>query len=178
MSEKSFALSTPRLRLTPFSTEDLVDLHRLWTDPDVRRYLWDDRVISEQEAADVIELSQKTFVENGFGFWSLLSAETSKLVGFAGLRHFGDEDDVEILYGLSPSWWHRGLATESSREVLRFAFEDAGLREVYAGADPPNQASFEVMQRLGFRFHDRRVLDGQEAVYYLLERADWESSEG
>ena len=35
-------LQSARLRLIPFENSDLVRLHALWTDPDVRRYLWDD----------------------------------------------------------------------------------------------------------------------------------------
>ena len=74
-----------------------------------------------------------------------------------------------FLYGLFPACWRQGLATEAFREVLRYAFEDLGLDRVYAGADPPNEASFGVMERLGMTFDSRRVIDGREAIYYRFE---------
>ena len=59
-------LVTEHLRLVPFAFLHLGDLHRLWTDPQVRRFLWDDQIISEQEATEVIEVSLQTFEQHGF----------------------------------------------------------------------------------------------------------------
>jgi hypothetical protein len=42
-------------RDVPFASEDLDALHALWTDPDVRRYLWDDIVISRERAAETVD---------------------------------------------------------------------------------------------------------------------------
>jgi RimJ/RimL family protein N-acetyltransferase len=42
-------LETARLRLRPFTYADVDVLHAQWTDPDVRRYLWDGRVVAEPE---------------------------------------------------------------------------------------------------------------------------------
>ncbi len=50
-------LETNRLLLRPLSPSDLDYLHGLWTEPLVRRYLWDDQVISRDEAAAVIQAS-------------------------------------------------------------------------------------------------------------------------
>lgn len=163
-------LTTERLELVPFSGQHLDFLHDLWIDRDVRRYLWDDRIVSKQEVAEVIEFSRASFEAHGFGFWLLKRRDSGGPVGFAGLRHFGDNAEVEILYGLAPDHWRQGLVTEASRRVLRFAFEDTGLREVFAGADPPNVRSFKVMERLGFEHHGRRVIHGVETEYYCLDR--------
>jgi ribosomal-protein-alanine N-acetyltransferase len=46
----------------------------------------------------------------------------------------------------------RGLATESSKLVLRFAFGDAGLHRVQAGVMPSNGRSIRVIEKLGMRF--------------------------
>ena len=164
------SLSTERLDLVPFSDEHLDTLHALWTDPEVRRYLWDDRVISLEEVAEVIEASRIGFEEHGLGFWLLVQRDHGEPAGFVGLRHFSDANEVEILYGLAPAHWRQGLATEASQRVLRFAFEDLSLVEIFAGADPPNTRSFRVMERLGFTPHGRRVIHGVETDYYSMTR--------
>lgn len=156
-------LETQRLLLIPFDREHVPFLHRLWTDPDVRRFLWDDRIISMDEAAEVVEASLQ-----GHGMWVLRRKDSGEDVGFCGLREFDDPPQVEILYALFPEHWHQGLATEASREVLRYAFDELGLEKVYAGADPPNETSFRVMERLGMTFDSRRVIHGLEAVYYVI----------
>ena len=164
-------LQTPRLVLTPFADDHLDTLHALWTDPDVRRYLWDDEIISRQLAAEVIASSGRTFEEHGFGFWALAEIDApGTIIGFVGLRHFGEAEEIELLYGLAPSHWHRGLATEASRAVLDYGFRTLALDRIHAGTDPPNVASLAVMERLGFGDEQRRVLGGLEAIYRSLTR--------
>ncbi|HEX5718836.1 MAG TPA: GNAT family N-acetyltransferase [Thermoanaerobaculia bacterium] len=158
-------LETERLLLIPFDREHVPFLHRLWTDTEVRRYLWDDRIISVDEAAEVVEASLQSY-----GMWLLRRKDDGEDIGFCGLRDFDDPPQVEILYALFPAHWRQGLATEASREVLRYVFEDLGLDKVYAGADPPNETSFKVMERLGMTFDSRRIIDGREAIYYFMLR--------
>ena len=166
-------LRSQRLALHPFTPHDWTYLHSLWVDADVRRFLWDDEKISRQMALDVIEHSHKTFESFGFGFWTLRRLEALDAVGFAGLRHYGEDDDVELLYGLAPRFWGRGLATEAALRVLEFAFEECGLESVHAGTDPPNAASLKVIERLGMTFLRRQEIDGVEAVYFELKRQDF-----
>ncbi|HEX8183557.1 MAG TPA: GNAT family N-acetyltransferase, partial [Blastocatellia bacterium] len=64
-------IETTRLRLRPFTPGDLDDLHRLWVDPAVRKYLWDDEVITREQAASVIDESCSLFDADGFGLWGV-----------------------------------------------------------------------------------------------------------
>ena len=160
-------LQSERLTLIPFRPEHVDDLHALWTHADVRRYLWDDEVISREQAAEVVEASEESFREHGFGLWALSLVGDDELIGFAGLRHFGCGDEVELLYGLHPDHWGRGLATEASRAVLDHGFS-LGLTEIFAGSDPPNVASLRVMDRLGFGNEHRREENGIETIYRSL----------
>lgn len=47
--------------LRPFIREDVDDLRRLWVDPAMRKYLWDDEVISRETAVEVVEASLESF---------------------------------------------------------------------------------------------------------------------
>ncbi len=140
-------LHTPRLRLRPFDAGDVDRLHAHWTNPDVRRYLWDGVVITREQAVAVVDESIASFEQRRFGFWVIESGET--FVGFAGLRAIPDAEDVELYYGLDPGHWGRGYATEASRAVLQYGFDVAGLDPIYIRTDGPNVASVGVMKRLG-----------------------------
>jgi RimJ/RimL family protein N-acetyltransferase len=169
-------LRTRRLRLTPFTRDDVAFLHQLWTDAAVRRFLWDDRVIDRDEATAVVEASLDSFRQHGFGMWVVHAKPDDAPIGFCGLRHFGEPpDDVEVLYGMLPAYWGRGLATEAARVVLRAGF-DRGLPRIFAGADPPNVASIQVMKRLGMCFAETRVIDGRDATYFAIEAAEFDES--
>jgi ribosomal-protein-alanine N-acetyltransferase len=170
-------IETDRLRLRPFAPDDAAALHRLWTLPDVRRFLWDDRVIAWEEATAQIAHSVASFERYGFGFWAVVVKEVPALAGFAGLRLFGEPPEVEILYGLDPAYWGVGLATEAARAALRFGFETCGVERIYAGADRPNAASFRVMERLGMSFAKRAGAEGEETIYHVVSRGMFRSDE-
>ncbi len=117
---------------------------------------------------EVCRESIACFEAHGFGQWVVLPRRGETLIGFCGFRFFGERQEVEILYGISPAYWGRGLATEAAGAMLRFGFEEYGFDRVYAGADPPNAASFRVMENLGMKFVGRRHVDGLEAIYFML----------
>jgi RimJ/RimL family protein N-acetyltransferase len=172
----SLEIQSSRLLLRPFSGGDADELHDLWTSPGVRKYLWDDLIIARQTVAEIIDLSIESFDTEGFGFWRMGFNYDPRIIGFCGLRRFdyppSPKREVEILYGVADDHWGKGLATESAGAVLSFGFEQAGLDRIYAGADPPNAASFRVMQKLGMKFSSRTSVNGLEAIYYVIELGD------
>ncbi len=160
--------------MRPCAASDIDDLHRLWTDPQVRKYLWDDQIIPRELAEEVVGSSLASFASHNLGFLSVFFKDEEELIGFCGFRHFGDPPQVEILYGIAPAHWGKGLATEAARAVLRFGFEEIQLDHIYAGADPPNLSSFRVMERCGMKFDRQVTVNGLEAIYYALARQDFQ----
>jgi ribosomal-protein-alanine N-acetyltransferase len=171
-------LLTPRLALQPCTLDDVPALHALWTDPDVRRWLWDDMLIPEASARDVVEESLVTFAARGFGQWIVRGREDGALRGFAGLRAFGGEGEVELLYGLAPAHWGEGVATEAARAVLDHGLRGLGLPRIAARADSPNAASVRVMVRLGLRFEGERLVQGRPTMHYAIGREEWLAAAG
>lgn len=163
--------------MRPFAESDIDELHRLWIDPGVRKFLWDDRIVPRETAIAVVEGSIDSFATHGFGFWAIHFKNDPKLIGFGGLRYFtedgGGVNEVEILYGLAPEHWGKGIATEAACAVLRYGFEEIELARIYAGADPPNAASFRVIERLRMKFARKIVVSGVEAIYYVMSRDDY-----
>lgn len=79
-------LKTDRLTLVPFSHSDVCSLHQMWTNPSVRKYLWDDQVVSLEMVKTVVEDSIRSFSDQGWGFWTLQLPGDSNPIGFCGLR--------------------------------------------------------------------------------------------
>src|SRR5918997_60366 len=83
--------------------EDVGYLHRLWTDPAVRRYFWDDEVITRTRAEAAIREAAEDFGRHGLGLWiPERRAGGGAPIGFCGLRHLDGGPEVEVLYGISP----------------------------------------------------------------------------
>lgn len=169
-----FRFETNRLLLQPFAQSDLAYLHELWTEPLVRRFLWDDLVISREQAEEVIKASQESFNQFRFGFWRVDLKTIASPIGFCGLRHFSNShagtDRVEILYGLNPNYWGNGFAIEAAQRILHFGFAELGLRQIFAGADSPNKAPFRVMEQLGMCFDHETEMNGLSTCYLVMTR--------
>jgi [ribosomal protein S5]-alanine N-acetyltransferase len=163
------AITTRRLVLRPVTVDDVDALWRLWTDADVRRYLWDDIEIPRERAFEVVEQSVAASAERGLGYFTISLPGHPELIGFTGLVDFIDPPRVEILYGLYPKYWGYGYATEASAAMLRRGFDTLGLERIFAGTDPPNAASVRVMERLGMTFAQRAQVHGLEVIYYVAE---------
>ena len=170
------AIDTARLRLRPYRDRDLDALHALWTDPDVRRYLWDDMIITRARAAETMQASIASMARHGFGHWAVCAAGADALIGFCGLSCMDETPEIELMYGLAPAQWGCGFATEAARAVLRHAFETVGQPRVHAITDVPNRASIAVLQRLGMQFEARCRHHGLDRLRYVITREAFESA--
>jgi ribosomal-protein-alanine N-acetyltransferase len=162
-------LVTARLDLIPCSLADVPALWTLWTDPDVRRYLWDDQVIPLERARALVVQSLDAARASGLGLWVLRQSGQAAIGGFCALLSTADAE-VELLYGLAPAWWGAGLATEAASAVLRYAFDDLGLARVVAATDPPNVASIRVLERLGMTRRRSPLAAAAHLVHFELCR--------
>ena len=145
-----FELSTPRLSLRPARSDDLAAVHRLWTSPAVRRFLFDGRVLGEDEVRDFLARSDESFRSRGYGLWLGFEREDPALAAFAALLAPADPSEPpSLIYGVRPAGNGRGLATEAARAVLAHAFGALALPRVHADVDAPNAASVRVLEKLG-----------------------------
>jgi len=141
-------LSTERLVLRPVMADDHAAVLAHWTQPDVRRFLFDGAALSGVEVAETIEESIGDFAVRGFGVWLIELGSTADLIGTAGLRPLGSSG-LEIFYSLAPGAWGHGYATEAARAVVEYGLGPLGLPEVLAEVDEGNAASVAVVRRLG-----------------------------
>ncbi|HKQ50948.1 MAG TPA: GNAT family N-acetyltransferase, partial [Pyrinomonadaceae bacterium] len=165
-----FVIETARLRLRPLTLEDADELHRLFVEPGVRKFLWDDEVIPKERAESTIETSINSFETRGFGLWAVSPRTEAALIGFSGFWFFHDPPQLELLYGLSESYWNMGLATELARAMLGYGFEELRFVRVEASTDAANVASQRVMQKAGMAFWKRECTNGLDTVYYAVTR--------
>ena len=158
-------LETSRLRVQPCRIEDIERTHALWTDEHVRRFLFDDRQISNAEARCFIETSLENFERRGYGLWLILARDTNQLVGFAGLLR-SEEEAPNLIYGIHPDFGGKGYATEAAGRVLRYALKSLALSRVKADVDEPNVESVRVLEKLNMKRVNRAVEEGRPLLYF------------
>jgi RimJ/RimL family protein N-acetyltransferase len=162
-------LHTSRLTLRPCEATDIALLHHHWTEPAVRRYLWDGRIIGREKAQEVVYASLESFSRHGYGLWILLSKTDSTFRGVCGLRD-GTREWPELLYSVPPQYWGFGIATESARGMLHHVFQELGLTYVVATVDKPNVGSIRVLEKIGFSVTGEKYMHGNPIVCYAISQ--------
>jgi RimJ/RimL family protein N-acetyltransferase len=146
---KPFDLTTARLRLERLGRAHIDDLVDLDSDPEVVRYVGGVSPTRAQYESEILARIV-AYDDDPYGF--LAAYEGSAFIGWFHLRpSVVDPKMLELGYRLKRAAWGRGIATEGSRAILRYAFEQLGEASVDACAVPDNVASTRVMVKCGMK---------------------------
>ena len=136
VATRYWQLESDRLSLQPFAPADRHELVALFNHPGVRRYLLDDELVSIEWVDEMIQKSLQLFTSAGCGLWAARPKGLTDIIGFAGFGNLYEPPELQLLYGLHPANWGKGLATEAARAVVGYAFDDLGFDEIIACAAP------------------------------------------
>jgi RimJ/RimL family protein N-acetyltransferase len=143
-------LRTERLELRRFAAADREPLAEVFGDPVVMRFVGAERLpLDAPQLTAALEVSERHWAQLGYGPLAVVERASGRVVGEAGLQPLDGGPDVELTYTFARAAWGRGYATEAARAVLRWAFAGLLLPRVEAVADPGNQASLRVLEKLG-----------------------------
>ena len=148
-------LETDRLILRDLQESDLQALIALNQDPEVMQYF--PKPYSQAESLRLYQGIQDEVEAYGYSLWAVEEKSSQEFIGLVGLHHsglqiFAGKEAVEIGWRLRKEFWNRGYATEAAQACLDFAFQQAGLSEVYSFTSLLNLPSQKVMQKLGMEF--------------------------
>ncbi|MEV6192927.1 GNAT family N-acetyltransferase [Streptomyces sp. NPDC051920] len=146
-------IRTPRLLLRRWYDDDLAPMADINADPDVMRWIDDGSVRDLEATAEEMERWEDEWDEEGFGIFAVELLASGELAGFAGLSV--PEFLPEVLPAVAISWrfgaqfWGQGYASEAAHATLEFALQDRGLDRVISIDRVGNQASLNVVRKLG-----------------------------
>ncbi len=169
-------IRSERMMIRPVSERDAELLLAVFRDPAVRRYLLDDAVVSLEWVQNEIVSSDERFASSGAGLFTIRLIGTTDVIGFVGFRDFFGPPRLQLLYGLLPEYWGRGLATEAAKQVCDYAFGELNFARIEAAMDVPNERSIAVAERLGMSRLDGLVQRPEGTVFYGIERDRWNRS--
>ncbi|KAL6240382.1 hypothetical protein RBB50_012719 [Rhinocladiella similis] len=184
-------LRTERLELRPLGPEHFELTRQLDFDPDVMRYVLTGKPLTPEQAVEVhqwlIDAAKPIlglgcwvgFIGEDFvGWWVLAPSQTN--MGEDGPAKYNPER-AEFGWRLLPRFWRKGFAKEGSRELLRYAFLDLGLKEVAGDTMTINVASRATMTSCGlqqvrtfYNKYDDPIPGIEEGeVEYRITRDEW-----
>ncbi len=145
-------LETPRLRLRRPRERDTDGVAGLFADARYMRFLGDGKTADRAASWRAIAGALGHWVLRDYGFFSIEDKATGLFIGWSGLLHPEGWPGIEIAWGIAPSFWGQGLATEAARSVRDYAFESLRLKRLVSIIHPENTASIRVALKIGERF--------------------------
>jgi len=135
---------------------------------------------------DILQSEQKLekliagYANSSIGFHALFDKNENTYIGEAGVLSFNKNVDRCVTgYNLLPNFWGLGYATEISRALVSYAFDELHAERIEALAMKSNIASCKVLEKSGM------VLEGilrnftkiegiyQDVCYYSIISDDY-----
>jgi ribosomal-protein-alanine N-acetyltransferase len=176
-------LETERLRLRPFTFDDVAAVFALVSDPEVARFVRFEAHRDIAETRAFLELVQRHYGRGDPFAWAIERREDERLIGSCGfVSQAGEKKSAEIGYWLGKPYWGKGYAAEAARALVRFGFEQMGLERVEAKCFLENRAGQRVIEKLGMKLEgtdrsERIKGEYPELQCYAIARHDWDSAD-
>jgi len=149
----SSRLETQRLFLRPVTVDDAQFILTLLNEPSFLRYIGDKQVRNLEDARQyILNGPVATYERHGFGLLLVELRDSQMPIGMCGLVKREELPDPDMGFAFLPAHWNKGLAFEAATAALQDVRERLKLRRVLAITFLDNEASINLLQRLGFRF--------------------------
>lgn len=180
----TYPIATDRLRLRPFTRGDVDGVFAYRRREDVARYLFD-LPLSREDCAEAIQQRIGQVALQAEGDKIVLGVElasTAALIGEVSLIWRSVEArQGEVGWIFDPHYHGQGYATEAAKALLDLGFGPGDMHRISARCDVRNQASWQLMARLGmrreahFREHALFKSEWDEEYIYAMLRAEWQA---
>ena len=148
-------LETERLSLRKLTVDDAEFILALLNEPSFLRYIGDKKVRNLDDARQyILNGPVASYERHGFGLNCVELRESHTPIGMCGLLKRDELPDPDIGFALLPDFWSKGFAFEAAQAVLKDARERLQLQRILAITSLDNEASINLLQRLGFSFDE------------------------
>ena len=173
-------ITTERLILKPFCNEDLDIIYQLYSNREIMRYMpmdYMDMDAAQRHLDKIVADWKKVPLTDCEMLVSL--KETGEKIGRCRFHIEVETETAEIGWLLLEKEWNKGYATEITKALMDYCFDELGVRRMGALCNPANIASCTVLETCGMRregFYKEKckyIKDGKiswedEAAYAIL----------
>lgn len=146
-------LQAQRLHLRKMEVSDSHSLFKIWSDPDVTKFMNISSFTHEVQAKEMIEKLEELAQASKAIRFSMIEQESNEIIGTCGFNSIDFENaKAEIGYDIAKAYWGMGYATEGIFALLNYSFETLELNRIEAKVEPANVNSIKVLKKLNFTF--------------------------
>lgn len=164
-------IETDRLIIRNFTMEDVEVYHKILNSNYIMDIIPFSDSRSYEEAKRSVENLVNVYEKTGPSnfIWLFLAVEekaSKKIIGFEAIAKLTyDKTQKELFYGFFKEYWSKGYASEATKGMLNFVFNDIGFEvdKVVCTMIPENIASLKIIEGLGGKFG--HVIEGTTEEY-------------
>ncbi|WP_416150341.1 GNAT family N-acetyltransferase [Salipaludibacillus sp. HK11] len=147
------SLFTERLYLRKMVPADSASLFKIWSDPDITKFMNISNFSNEGQATEMIHYINALSKENKAIRFSIIELTSNEIIGSCGFNYFDFENaKAEIGYDIAKQSWGKGYAPEAISSLLNYGFETIEMNRIEAKIEPGNINSIKVLRKLNFTF--------------------------
>ena len=156
-------METERLIIRETTVEDVDEFYKIYSDPDMTRYmegLFDNPEDEKRYQKDYID---KVYGLMGFGVWTLLRKSDMRVIGRAGFSVRNGFDEPELGFLVGKEFQRQGYCMEALRAIMEYGRKVLLFDRVQTLVKAENTVSIHICERLGFI--KKEDVDVEENIY-------------
>jgi [ribosomal protein S5]-alanine N-acetyltransferase len=143
-------ITTSRLLLRQFVNDDIENVYKGLSHPDVIKYYGVSYNSLDDTKAQMLFFSDLEKNRTGI-WWAICNHDNSVFFGASGLNNLSAEHKkAEIGFWLLPEFWGQGIIPEVVPQVCDYGFNNLDLHRIEALIETENKNSKNVMTKLKF----------------------------
>lgn len=177
------SIETNRLLLRRFSFDDCGDMLKYWAaDERIQKSYGEPVYSTEEEVMGLLEKYIGNYERNDCYRWAVIEKSSGCCIGQIAFFLVDSRNNfVEIEYCIGMDFQQKGYATESTRAVIKYGFEQAGFHKLQICCRSNNLPSKRVIEKCGFVYEgalrDYFYIDGKyyDRLYYSILKDEYAS---
>ncbi|KOS69346.1 GNAT family acetyltransferase [Lysinibacillus contaminans] len=146
-------LHTERLHLRTMKASDSHSLFKIWSDPDVTKFLNISSFTYEEQSTEIFALLGELARDNIASNFTIIERESNEIIGTCGFNSIDFENSkAEIGVSIAKAYWGMGYASEGINALVNYTFQTLELNRIEAKVEPENVNSIKVLTKLNFTF--------------------------
>lgn len=163
-------LETERTILSPLKEEDFQAIIQMYLEPDSNKFI---PPLQNKSAEEYQAFLQKRVLKNnhpkGHGVWVIRKKGTQEFIGTANLNILEALQLTHLGTHLTRAAWGKGYATEVLNTLSHYGLQTLKLSAIHALVDAQNQASKNMLVKIGMNYLKMIELYGVPVALYRLE---------
>jgi ribosomal-protein-alanine N-acetyltransferase len=160
---------TSRILIREFIPDELDLLLSIDADERLTQY------VKKRNPDESRQLFKDTLAEyqngSGLGRWGIFNIADNDFIGVCAMKPSDyDDKSIEIGYRLNLKYWGAGIATELTKALIAYGFNEAGLKEICAVTHPDNVVSQRVLEKAGLLRQGTVFWYEEEVPFFRIEK--------